>query len=982
MATENSVVKTLISNMNNYRFNPSAIQREVLKLIPSISNGELDVVDPTNPFVFSLETAACSTAAFMEQLAAESRRRYPLLAQTQEDLYLHMSDKDYANRFAIPAVANFVLRFPKEQLLAAMKLEPATGYLKLTIPRNTFFQVAGYTFSLQYPIDIRQLAHGGLQVSYNNDVESPLQQLETNAIDYFIDTSITGDFVRFTVPATQFSIKQQIMSITKAGTTSTTITFEDQFYYARVYYQNTVTGKWVEMTTTHAESVYDIADPTAVLRVDGQTVNITIPQVYVNTGLLNSKIRVDVYQSKGAVNIQMADYPMNSFSATWKSFDSNDLKNTYSAGLPNISVSAYSDDTVISGKNAMPVSQLRDNVIMNTTGPIDDSISPAQIKTKLVNKGYDIVTHIDNITDRVFLATRSMPNPSVKVQTTGSTVSDQLLTAAAASIETLTLSMESLAQLPSVVDNGTSITITPDTIYQIIDGITQPVTASEMARLKGLTPDKLALEVTDGSYLYTPYHYVLDSGNKAFETRPYYLDGPVADSKLFVRQNDTTLINVATGTYGIVRTETGYLVQIVTSSDDAYKDIADNQAFVQLAYIPVGERDRAYVNGVLVGKTSSGERIYNFDLSTTYNVDSDDNIELTKFMMYNTDARVTKSPLSNQFDILYSTSQQMTPYFVASDIDGVLGRHLLPQGISGISWEKLRVKFGDSLAMLWTRARTITSSIQYQSWQVDVPNLYKADVYLRDENGSAITIVDGAPVMQILHKKGDPILDVNGSPTFEHRKGDIMLDSQGNPVPANPRGLTRQFDLLLIEGVYWFATDSTTANYRKALTKALVSWLVDDLGGFKGTLLDQTRIYFYPKTTSGVVSVYVGENVQRSILAGQSFTVTLTVPKQVYSNPVLRARLEQSTVTTLIESVKKKTVSNSDQLDDLKKTYGDDVLSIQLNGLGDAQYPIVSMVNDTDRLSIRKRLTALADGTLIAEDDVTVLWVQHEPDGE
>lgn len=981
MATPSSV-RSLIDNMNTFRFNPSAIQRAVLKLIPDITNGELDVVDPTNPFVFSLETAACGNVAFNERLEADMRRRYPRLALTQEDLYLHMSDRDYANRFSIPAVAKFTLRIPRESLIKAMKLEPETGYLKLTIPRNTYFQVAGLTFSLQYPIDIRQLAHGGLQVSYNNDITSPLETLETNAIDYFIDTSVNGDYVRFTVPAMQFSIKQQLLSITKAGTTKTTMSFEDQYYYARVYYQSSTDNSWIEMVTTHADMVYDISKPTAVLRVVDKSLSVTIPQVYVNTGLLNSKIRVDLYQSQGAINLQMKDYPMNSFTATWKSYDSNDLTNKFSAGLPNISIGIFSEDSVIGGKNAMPVSELRDNVIMNTTGPIDVSITPAQIKTKLVNKGYDIVTHVDNITDRVFLATRSMPAPTIQTATTGSTVTDQAQTPASASIETLTTTLEALANLDSVVDNGESITITPKTLYQIVDGITQPVPAGELARLAALSPDKLALEVTAGSYLFTPYHYVLDTTNAAFETRPYYLDDPVTDSKLFISQNDTTLINVATGVYGIVRTDTGYLIQIVTSSDDSYKSIDDSQAFVQLAFVPVGERDRAYVNGVLVGKTSSGERIYNFDLSTTFNINSDDNIELSEFTMYNTDARIVDSPLSNSFDIIYSTSQQMTPYYVESKIDGILGRHVLPQQIAGISWEQLRVKFGSALTMLWTRARSITSSMTYLSWDADVPNVFQEDVYLRDDNGSAITIVDGKPVTTLLHKKGDPVLDVNGSPTFLHRKGDIRLDSQGKPIPANPRGLVRQFDLLLLEGVYWFATDASTATYLTTLTKALVSWLIDDLGGFKGTLLDQTRIYFYPKTTSGVVSVYVGENVQRSILAGQSFTVTLSVTKQVYTNAVLRARLEQATVSELIVSLTKKTVSNSDQLEDLKTAYGGDVISIQLNMLGDANYPVVSMVNDTDRLSVRKRLTALADGTLIAEDDVTVLWVQHNPEGE
>lgn len=977
-----SSVDNIVANMHAYRFNPAQVQRDVLKLIPDITNGELDVVDPTNPFVFSLETAACNTAAFMQEIAAESRRRYPRMAVTPEDLYLHMSDQDYINRFAIPVVANFTLRFPKEALINAMKLEPATGYMKITIPRNTYFTVAGTVFSLQYPIDIRQLAHGGLQIVYNNDILSPLQVLDTNAIEYIIDESIMGDYVRITIPAIQFSIKQQILSVSKSSETSTTIPFDDQFYFARVYYQDTVSGKWVEMVTTHSDTIYDVTVPTAVLQVVNQSVTVVIPQIYASSGLLSSKVRVDVYQTKGAVNIQMSDYGMDSFSVSWKSWDSNDAANAYSSGLANLSVPIESSDSVIGGKNAMPFETLRTNVIQNTTGPIDISITPAQIKTKLVNEGYDVVINVDNVTNRVFLATRGMPVPELKTPTTGSTVSNQLLTPAAASIETLSVTTEALALLPTVVDNGTSVTITPDTLYQIVDGVTQLVPESEVLRILALPPDKRALEVTNGNYLYTPYHYVLDSTNAAFETRPYYLDSPVADSKLFVRQNDTTLIQVSTGVYGIVRTLTGYLVQIETRSDDAYKAIPDNQVFAQLAYVPYGERDRAYVNGVMVGKSSSGERIFNFDLSTTYNIDANNNIELTQFTMYNTDARITKAALFNSFDIIHSTSQQMTAYWTANDIDGILGRHLLPLQIAGISWEVLRLNFGTALDMLWTRARTITSSMTYRSWESDVQAFYKEDIYLRDENGSSISIVDGQIVQTLLHKQGDPILNAQGQITYEHRQGDLVLDATGNPVPANPRCLVRQMDIMLIEGVYRFATDPTTTKYRKTLAEAVVSWLKNDLNSFKGTLLDQTRIYFFPKTTSGVVGVYVGENSHKNILAGQAFTITLSVSKAVNNNPVLKQRLQAAGVAVLSAAMANKTVVQDDMVVALKAAYGDDVISAQLSGLGGAaNYPLVSLVNDTDRCSIRKRLTATADGLLVAEEDVTTIFIEHNPEG-
>jgi hypothetical protein len=205
-----------------------------------------------------------------------------------------------------------------------------------------------------------------------------------------------------------------------------------------------------------------------------------------------------------------------------------------------------------------------------------------------------------------------------------------------------------------------------------------------------------------------------------------------------------------------------------------------------------------------------------------------------------------------------------------------------------------------------------------------------------------------------------------------------MLDGAGKPVPINVRGLIRQIDMLLIEGAYWFATDATTTNYRAKLTTSLVAWLVKDLATFKGKLLDQTRIYFYPKTTSGVINVIVGNNIRKSILAGQSLTLTLAVSKFVKDNLALQDLLKQVTITTISDLFLEPTISTSKIITALRAAYGDDVIDVSLTGLGgDANYPVMTVLDATDRCSIRKRLVAQADESLFVEEDVTITYVVH-----
>lgn len=969
-------VSDLMANVSKFRFNPAGIQRSVLGLLSEITNGQRTVVDPTNPFVFCLEAAACCTAGFMQEHALAARQRYPRLAMTQEDLYLHMSDKDYADRFATPANATFYFLFPKEKLINSMVLEEETGYMKITIPRNTYFTVSGMRFSLQYPIDIRKLANDALQIVYDVEKPSPLQTLSTNAILPEIVTNEAGDWIHFGVETSQFLIQSQTDSISQSIDLTMDIDLTDQYYYARAFYRND-DKVWIEMLTTHADTVYDVTQPTAVLRLLGNKLLVKIPQIYVNSGALRGKIRVDVYQTRGAISMPLKEYPSKAVTIKWEAYDANDVTK-FTAPLEAITVIGYSNDTVTDGADGMDFETLRTNVINNTVGPVDVSITPTQIKTALVRKGYEVTTNVDNVTNRVFLAVRSMPSPAIVTATTAvSSSGNQLLTAAAASIETLNVTTDQLTTMKGVIDNGTSLTLTPDMLYQIVDGLTVPVKDSVIASLKALPTDKRALAVTNGNFLYTPFHYVLDMTNNAFEMRPYYLDSPVVESKQFRGQNDTTLIQLTTDLFGILRTVNGYMIQIVTLSDDKYKAISDSEVFAQLSYTPYGERDRAYLNGVLVGKTDLGERIFNFDLSTTFNVDGNDNLELTKFTMYNTERRITSAALLESIDILYSTSETMSLKWKPNDIDQILGRHLLPQTVAGITRETLKVRFGQSLNMLWARARTVIGSTPVKTYATDVLAVYKNDVFLRDANGSAISIINGEPVTNYLHHKGDPIL-VDGVQAYEHRKGDVVLDANGNPVPASERGLMRQLDMLLIDATYIFATDSTTTTYRQNLTEAVVKWLVSDLASFKGKLLDLTRIYFYPKTTSGVIKVMVGDRIQKAMMAGQSFNVSLSVSKTVFDNADLRELLTRATVTTIARILQSSTVSSSEIVIALGKAYGDDVISVQVSGLGGNQnYPALTVLDATDRLSIRKRLVATADDTLVVEEDVTVSFELH-----
>lgn len=960
----------LINNIVQLQYSPTDIQRLIFKHLDKVREGDIDLVDASNPFVFAIEAAVTCCAANMVKNEVNNRKQYPMAAQNIDDLYIHMSDRDYANRFATPGKAKISVMFGYEELLSRLVLDVNTNIKKIVIPRNTTFTAAGLTFSLQYPIEIRQLAHGGIQVIYDTDVVSPLYELPTNFIPHEIRSDGQLEYLFFEVDTHQFVIDSITQAINRATEFKHTVAIEDQFYYARVYVEN-ASLDWVEIKTTHSDQIYDPLEATAVIKVVDKKIVVSIPQIYINSGLLtNQNVRIDVYSTKGPIEIMLGEYGSN-FIGNWLAIDRKE-ETIFTAPLRAFrSIIIFSDKNASGGANALSFEELRNRVVRNAIGSPTLPITNIQIEAMLERRGYGIIANIDNVTNRDFLATKEMPEPR----------NTKLITAAGAAMLSMTVSMDELIANGNVIDNGNSVTLTPNTIYRNVNGITKPVLPSETNALFNLLPSSRAGVVTNGNYLYTPFHYVLDASNNEFNLRSYYLDAPTVITKLFGSDNDTTLLQVGTVSYSISRFSGGYYIDIKTLSDDAFKQLDDDDVYVQLAYVPVYEKDMAYLNGVLLNKDDENERTYRFTLTTNFNVDAGNALELTAFSLYTNVARNTFCNLTSTFDIIFSTSVPMSNQWRPSAVDAVLGLQLLPSRIYGITNEKLRVNFGSSLTNLWSRARTVAGAQKYETHSSVVYETYQNDVYQRDQvTGSTISFDNaGNPVMLKLHSKGEEVLDLDGNRIIKFNVGDIKRDVTGLPILTNPRTLMRQFDLFLLEGSYLFATDVAAITYRNDLTTALVNWIANDLEDISSMLLEQTNIYFYPKSTIGNIEIMVGEGIKKNVSASQAFLVDVYMPATAYENISLREKLTKIAVNTISNKLKSNVVTIDSIVTELKELYGNDAIAVSVSGLGGSlNLAALTVIDQVNRCGLRKRLVTLADNTLIVEEDVTMNFIKHE----
>jgi len=961
-------MSTFKDRLSDVRYNPMLMQSMVLDELQSQLDGQgnYDVPDASHPFVFLMEASVLNANMNVVEGEALLRRLYPSMALTPEELYLHMADDDYIGRFATPAWTTFDIYLNLNEVKAKALTTGKGDVRKLVIPRLTSFRVAETTFTMQYPIEIRLMSHGGLQVVYDTRASSPIQTLETNMVDWDVVKLDRDELLVLHVPAGQFQIRTFTETINVAAAFDSDFGFTDQFYFTRVYLSDT-NGGWREIHTTHTEQVFDPTKVTAVLRVDGNSLNVKIPLVYFTQGLVTGELRVDVYTTKGPVDLDLGSYQASQFEMVLNSIDDDD---TYVSPLTAFNqIQSLNARRVTGGSRAVDFATLREQVMNNTLGASRVPITHAQLGTELENRGYRVVTNIDNITNRQFLASRRLPAPENRSISGGM----------GSTMGQLQQSLVELARSEHVYDNGNRITIKPSMLFQYVDGKIETVADSKVRDLLELTPDALTRQVNGARYLFTPFHYVLDATGDNFDVRPYYLDAPEITRKVFVDENNTAQIQVSIDTYHIERIEEGYRIRVKLKSGDRFKELADHQFILQMGYRPQGESSYASLNGELVGYEDN-ERVYQFDIHTDMDIDHQHGLYTTNLSMFDTTQRNFATPLINDFDFSFIGVDQDLRNYREGNLDLLVQHHLLPEEFMVISRERLTIQFGHALTQLWRRNRSLVSAYAYRRYAENIPYVYQETVYERDENGHIIlgTDVDGNITYNILHAKGDVRVDENGDTVYRYMKGDVILDEQGNPELIEPRKIIREFTLLLLDGVYYFVTDREALEYRKRVPSVITGWLDNDVGLIEKRLLEQSELYLYPTTTLGDTTATVREGLQSTLALDQHFYVNYYLSDSAYGNIGLRDALTESTRAIVSEMLGRKTIAVSDIVARLKANAGEDVISIEAGGLGeDNDFSTISINDESVRLTLRRRLVVLSNQFLAAQDDIDISFLRH-----
>lgn len=980
MADTNYTISEIAKSFTQVRSDPTLIQRAVLDTIENVSNGKMVIIDPNNPFVLNLEMSVSLAVSNLEEARNLTRKTYPALTDSWDDLYRHMSDYDYKDVYATPASGKFCLLLDKEELLSKMVLDPASlGTRRFTIPRYTQVEVQDTPFTLLYPIDIRLVSHGGLLISYNYTERSPIHILKTNKVDFDIVIIDGRETIRLFVDMIQTLIKRYVPKLNASSGFSRTYELIGKYYFCRAYIKNNV-GVWTEIRTTHSNIVYDPNVPTVVLKVMTTGLYVSIPQIYASNGLITDSVRIDIYTTLGSISKNLSSLPESAYKTIWNRLDDENLDIFTSPILTLNRYNVYSPVNVDGGSNGISFEELRRRVITRSTSSEGVVITKAGLTARLNDMGYELVTNVDNITDRQFLASRQPPAP----------ISNQVTGNISALIGTLQQTLTDLELSDSVMKNSRRHTIKPTQIYEMRDSRVHLVSnylSNELWNLQGISPTELAQQLNTHKYLYSPFYYVIDSDINNFNCRVYHLDKPVISSRFFSDSNTSLGLNLSMLDYQLINSPNhdGYLLRVLLAVGDSIKQLGADFVDVQLSYKGRKDSNRYVIKGELIspidaltGKPVEDNYLYEFHIQTRYDVDEEDGLIPVPY----------KSPinLEHEFDVVTIVKDYNPEGSIKGDIDELIDTSLIDgysrdRGCLGVTHEKLLLKFGERLEHIWQRSRTVMQYDVFERYKNDIVDVYDSDVYEKDSSGNNIIVYNAESsrlLMNKLHSKGDIKYDAYGLPVLQHKAGDIIMDNSGAPIYKDGgRGIERHLDLLLLDARYLFSTKEEDVGYKDDVRDTIASWCTVDMVQINSELLERSEIFYYPMRTTGFVEVIADNNLKVSVEAEQRFNVTFWLRQDNYQNVLLRESIERITIDTISKTLKQPVISQDKLLDDLRLALSSSVVGIKLTGFTNDKYTTITLKDSSMGLAIAKKVRVMSNNQLEVVNDVNISFIVH-----
>ena len=835
---------TDIKNLTNVAADPLSQHALVIDMIEA--DGQYQLNDPTSPYVKLLEATSVTSASIAGEVVKSDKRIFPSLAQTAEDIYPHIIGEDELNLFATPAYSS--LRFYISMDSIKLHGRVSDTEYRVVIPANTFIDVAGITLTLMTDLKIRVTENDGI---YRSFVERDIGAFNSQTSDIGnLLSSVTADsngtpWLTFEAPVKQTTVVWLESIATKGLNFEVRVPLDgNQYFASEVYLKN---GLVLDKVFT--DEYYDPTKPSVVIKVLDTEVVYIIPRAFIDNGAVNGVVNIIMYSTKGKMHHPLSIYGPDDFQINV--FASNQT-GAHTAAR-NLDYFIVSNKAITGGVDKRLLKDIKSKVINRATGSLQVPITEFHLKERFKFLGLAVYKAMDTILDRLYIVSKD------SFQQTEANLKSLMYTFC----NSYNLLSNELNDHSLISLNSTYTMFKPGTVFTNNDEAIRAVSDTELAAIEALPIEDRIIYLNKNQLLFTPFLYIIDNKQLDVKSRVYDIDNPNVDYRRLIQKNESTDINVNIVWAKMVRTNDSFILILKMLGNQQYDLATDINATIM-----INGKDKKLSFSSFKDPILAQEHIENID-PADYNK--------YEFVVFNTDNYIDRNnyirvygvngqsyeeyiPISSEIEIIIAqqSTTVLTTTGTPSQFLTVEEKSMITNTASvdvlGLTREKMILTFAVELENLWRYITPSYNDRKYERYGYDVPLTYTEDVFGVLDNGKTYSVINGNIVYNIIHRKGDIVLDDIGNVVYKHKAGDVVLDSKGDAIPNGEFGVNRLLDIIMLEYNYKAFGKPKYLSYIKRHVTDIVDLVCNTLVEENKILLEQTMAIYRPLRSNAQIS--------------------------------------------------------------------------------------------------------------------------------
>lgn len=936
--------------LNSYSIQPTKIQKDILDKVEKILNG--DTLETTNdPFNLLLEAAATSASNAIIEGNSILRRKFPNLALKPDELYLHLGDDQLANLFAVPASTTLTLFISVVDIKRFGYRPAGSNYNETTIPAYTEFRVLDIPLTLLNDVVIRLYDSGQTSVemlSPDLDIGDESTGVINSAIFHHVDQSV---WITFRIPIKQVKRTVYNIPVTASSGLTKIVDLTNKYYYSNISYRNASTNnEFVNINKSHTQDYIDPIKPTCFINVLDNKVMYKIPDQFLLTGTITGNVRIELFETIGKTYTPINKLSYSDFGYTFV----NTNKNISSSTIENMKLLVISETVIDGGRDSKTLSELRDDIIWRTTGDIDLPVTDKQLSKYSNNIGYEIIKTQDTITNRSYIACKSLPTLT----------SNELIYAKQDIFFNTTSLISGNVNNRNILCTDSNILIKSNTVFQNVNGIISICDNSTVDYINSLSQSDKSKYLKENKFYYTPYYYLIEKDENYSNSRVYDLDRPKITGNMIKNKNTSFSHSVNIDKYALRNTTDGYQLAFTITGNAMYNEIEMKDREIQVKLKLKGVNN--YVTYYPVYNEENGQ--YTINIETNRLIDDEDNM-----LIENGESLVaTKStPLVTEAIVYFCSTDKK----IIDPTNFLQDEIILKQDKTYTVFTKqvLYITFGIKLDYIYNKLYNVYSERKYRQYEENIPMVYEKDVYELDKVTGSIyfpTEVDGSKkfITRLLHRKGDPVLDENDNPIIKHKIGDTILDENGEPIVDRENGIVRYIDILMLEYEFYLSNNAQYQSYRELNILTLNNYIKNELKTINDNLLENTEVLYKSYKTCKNVIIRINNS-------NYSIPYSVSPYIKLYMNNT--ERFNSETINIYINDIGRildkhfdnNEISLSNIREDIKKL-STNISAVEIKNIDPNNSETITISEPTNKLVLNKLLETNKSNELIVKYDI------------